>query len=107
MTAYRNKIRVNLLQDTKNIIYEGKLGLYSSNNLGKQKNLYKGVNPNSVKGLTSSIGAIYQNYGSDPLEKIIVLGFCLLACSQFMIEKSDYLWIAIESVMPFLTNLFK
>ena len=84
LTAYKNKIRVNLLGETKNIVYESK-STTSNHSLGKQKNMYKGVDPKSVKGLTSSIGSIFQNYGSDPLEKLIVLGFCFLACSQFMI----------------------
>lgn len=61
--------------------------------------MYKGVDPKSVKGLTSSIGSIFQNYGSDPLEKLIVLGFCFLACSQFMIHKTDYLKLGIDKVL--------
>lgn len=62
------------------------------------KKLYKGVDPKSIKGLTISIGSIYENYGSDPLEKIVVLGCCLLACSQFMITSKDYFRMAIDFV---------
>ena len=65
------------------------------------KSLYKGVDPKSVKGLTGSIGSIYRNYGSDPLEKIVVLGCCLLACSQFMISKKDFLKLGIDKGLGF------
>ena len=66
--------------------------------------MYKGVDPKSVNSLTGSIASIFKNYGSDPLEKLIVLGFCFLACSQFMIHKTDYFKIGIDKA---LDRLFK
>ena len=54
--------------------------------------MYKGIDYRGVRYLTSRMGTIYQNYGYDPLEKILVLACTMLSCSQFLVTKEDYLF---------------
>lgn len=52
--------------------------------------MYKGVDPTTVKGITSYIGSIYKNYSNDPIEKMVVLSVAMLACAQFFVKDHDY-----------------
>ena len=52
--------------------------------------------------LTSSMGMIYKNYGSDPLERIMVVMCCFLACSQFFLVRKDHMALALEEALKIL-----
>lgn len=62
-------------------------------------NLYKGVDPQTVKGITNYLGSLYDNYSNDPIEKLTMIAMCLLACAQFFVKDVDHLWIALDWLM--------
>jgi len=62
-------------------------------------NLYKGVDPMTVKGITSYLGSLYDNYSNDPIEKIAMLGMALLSCAQFFVRDTDHLFMGLDWVM--------
>lgn len=61
--------------------------------------MYKGVDPKTVKGITAYIGSLYDNYSNDPIEKIAMLAMCLLACGQFFVKDTDYLYKGLDWLM--------
>ena len=62
-------------------------------------NLYKGVDPQTVKGITSYLGSLYENYSNDPIEKLAMIGMCLLACAQFFVKDTDNLFTGLDWLM--------
>jgi hypothetical protein len=64
--------------------------------------MYKGVDPDAVNYLTSSIGTIYKNYGYDPLQKTLALACTILACSQFLVGKEDWLFRTLNKIFSFV-----
>ena len=62
-------------------------------------NLYKGVDPMTVKGISSYLGSLYDNYSYDPIEKIAMLAMCLLACGQFLVKDTDHLFMGLDWIM--------
>jgi len=87
LTGYPNIIKSELLNDIKEVWGDKTV-----------KNMYDGINKRSVKYLTSSMGNIYKNYGYNPLEKILVVACAMLACSQFLVGKDDYLYQGINNI---------
>jgi len=67
-------------------------------------NLYKGVDPMTVKGITGYLGSLYDNYSNDPIEKLAMLAMTLLACAQFFVKDTDNLFNGIDWLMS-LFNL--
>ena len=65
-------------------------------------NIYKGVDPLTVKGISQYLGSLYDNYSNDPIEKIAMLAMCMLACSQFFVEDTDNLFVGLDSLMNLL-----
>lgn len=62
-------------------------------------NLYKGIDPTTVRGITGYLGSLYDNYSNDPIEKIAMLAMSLLACAQFFVRDTDYLFIGLNGLM--------
>lgn len=62
-------------------------------------NIYKGVDPTTVKGIAQYLGALYDNYSNDPIQKIAMLAMCLLACGQFFVGDDDNLEIGLNKLM--------
>jgi hypothetical protein len=62
-------------------------------------NIYKGVDPLTVKGISQYLGSLYINYSSDPIQKVAMLAMCLLACGQFFVGDNDNLEIGLNKLM--------
>lgn len=62
-------------------------------------NLYKGIDPTTVRGITAYLGSLYDNYSNDPIEKIAMIAMCLLACAQFFVKDTDYLYLGLNGLM--------
>jgi len=99
LTCYPNIIKSELLTDSK-YVFGGKVLLLTPD--ARVESLYQGINPAAVAEFTGSVGSIYKNYGNDPLEKILVLACAMLACSQFLVTKEDYLFQGMNNVFGFL-----
>lgn len=61
--------------------------------------LYKGVDPQTVKGITNYLGSLYDNYSNDPIEKIAMMAIVLLACAQFFVKSTDNLFNGLDWTM--------
>lgn len=68
-------------------------------------NLYKGVDPLTVKGITAYLGSLYENYSNAPIEKIAMLAMALLASSQFFLEDKDHLSIFLNFIINSVAGL--
>lgn len=62
-------------------------------------NIYKGIDPTTVKGISQYLGTLYANYSNDPIQKIAMLAMCLLACAQFFVGDNDNLESGINKLM--------
>lgn len=62
----------------------------------------KEKDPGSLDGVASSMGSIYQNYGSDPLERIMVVMCSVLVCSEFFVDKRDLVLQGMQYLLKIL-----
>lgn len=52
-----------------------------------------------MRGISSYLGSLYDNYSNDPIEKIAMLAMCLLACGQFFVKDTDYMLKGFNGLM--------
>jgi hypothetical protein len=62
------------------------------------KNHYNGVDPIFVRQVSSKIGNIYANYGSEPQSKLLLLVISCLACAGFFIQEKNTVFTGVGAL---------
>ena len=87
MTCYPTLIKSQLLKDSQ--VHWGEK---------QPKNYYNGVDPAFVRQVSSRIGNIYANYGSEPQSKLLLLVISCLACAGFFIAPKNTVFTGITAI---------